>query len=127
MEGAGMKGFDRAISLEELEQMYWGEPNFESSLVVTCHRLRRKPLKDFTVEDLRIMIGQQISLSYLAPLAVERLEDDPLAEADFGPGDLLQVTLQLPEVFWSIYPDSFQRVRQIIRRIKESLPSLDEP
>ena len=62
--------------------------------------LRTTPLKDFSVEDLRIMIGQKISLPILIPLALETLKDDPFAEGDYFPGDLLMNVLKLSDVFW---------------------------
>jgi hypothetical protein len=47
-------------------------------------------LDDFTVEDLRIMIGQKkIGLVHLLRLAIKTLTIDPLAEGDYYPGDLL--------------------------------------
>ena len=119
-------GFDRQKSLEELEQDDWGEATYDSYLVKTVHRLRRRPLAEFTIEDLRIMIGQRVGLSILIPLAVERLEEDPLAAGDFYPGDLLQAVGRAGDAFWATHPDCFQRVRKIVRRVKESLPSLDE-
>ena len=126
-EDVAMKGgFDRSKSLQELEQHDWGEPTYQSSLVTTCHRLRRKPLNQFTVEDLRIMIGQQISLPILVPLAVERLESEPLAEGDYYPGDLLAVVLKVDETFWTSHSDAFQRVRRVVGRVRDSLSSLDE-
>ena len=76
-------------TLDQLECVVWGEPTHDSHLVTTCHRLRTKPIDEFGVEDLRIMIGQQISLPHLVPLAVAALERDPLAEGDDYPGDLL--------------------------------------
>lgn len=100
-----MTAFDRSKSLQELENDDWGEPNFDSHLVQECHRLRRVPLKDFTVEDLRTLIGQNFSLKYLVPLAVERLKQNPLAEGDFYPGDLLVNVLRIKTSFWSEYPD----------------------
>lgn len=119
-------GFDRRKSLQELEQSDWGEPTHDSNLVTTAHRLRRKPLAEFTVGDLRIMIGQGVGLSFLIPLAVERLEEDPLAEGNFYPGDLLQAVLRAGDAFWADNPDSFQRVHKIVRRVKQLLPSLDD-
>jgi hypothetical protein len=119
-------GFDRRKSLQELEQDDWGEPTYRSSLVITCHRLRRKPLNQFTVEDLRIMIGQQISLPILVPIAVERLEVEPLAEGRYYPGDLLAMVLKIDETFWTNHPDSFQRVCRVVGQVKNALPSLDE-
>lgn len=119
-------GFDRSKSLQELEQQDWGEPTYHSSLVTTCHRLRRKPLNQFTVEDLRIMIGQQISLPILVPLAVDRLETEPLAEGNYYPGNLLAMVLKINETFWANHSDSLQRVRIMVSRVKDALPTLDE-
>ena len=119
-------GFDRAKSLQELEGQGWGDPTYHSSLVTTCHRLRRKPLDQFTTEDLQVMIGQQISLPILVPLAVERLEADPLVEGRYYPGDLLAAVLGIDRAFWTIHPDSLQRVRRVLARVQDGLPALDE-
>lgn len=118
-------GFDRSKSLQELEQEDWGEPPYHSSLVRTCHHLRRKPLNQFTVEDLRIMIGQQISLPFLVPQGIERLEAEPLAEGGYYPGDLLHVMLNIDEKFWTNHSDSLQRLRRVVGRLRDMLPSLD--
>jgi hypothetical protein len=127
LEDAAVEGdFDRRKSLQELEQHDWGEPTFDSHLVTTVHGLRRKPLAEFTVEDLRIMIGQRFSLPFLIPIALERLDEEPLAEGDFYPGDLLHAVLMAGEAFWTDHPDSFQEVRNLVRRVKDSLPLLDE-
>ena len=121
MEG----GFDRK-SLQDLEEQDWGEPTFHSYLVETCHRLRRKPLIEFTTEDLRIMIGQQISLPLLIPLAVERLEAEPLAEGNYYPGDLLAAVLKVDGAFWLEHLNSCRRIRQVVGRVRDALLTLDE-
>ena len=87
-------------SLQELEQSDWGEPTYDSHLAPTVHRLRRVPLREFSVEDLRIMIGQSIGLPYLVPLPLEHLRENPLAEGDFYPGDLLKNILTADPTFW---------------------------
>ena len=46
-------------TLDELDPPGWGPPEYDSYLVRTCHELRKKPLSQFTVEDLRIMIWRQ--------------------------------------------------------------------
>ena len=56
---------DRRKTLTELEGKDWGPPTFESHLVTTIYQLRHKPLDAFTVENLRIMIGQNIALEWL--------------------------------------------------------------
>jgi hypothetical protein len=127
MEDITVKGgFDRQKSLQELEEDDCGELPYDSYLVTTVHRLRRKPLAELSVEDLRIVIGQGIGLPFLIPLAVERLEEEPLAAGDFCLGDLLQAVLRAGEGFWANHPDSFQRVRKVVSRVKDLLPSLDE-
>ena len=77
-------------TLTQLERCDWGEPEYDSHLVTTCHRLRHKPVQNFSVEDLRIMIGQNIGLKYLLPMAVDILQTSPVIAGDFYPGDLLQ-------------------------------------
>ena len=57
-------------TLEQLENEYWDEPDFNSHLVTECHRLRKIPLNKFTIEDLRIMLGQKFSIKHLLPLAL---------------------------------------------------------
>ena len=62
------------------------------------------------------MIGQNIGLSYLVPLALEYLEKDPLAEGDFYPGDLLASVLRADARFWRDHPHLRQAVGVIVRR-----------
>jgi hypothetical protein len=103
-------------SLQELEHADWGEPTYDSHLVTTIHRLRRVPLRQFSVEDLRIMIGQNIGLQYLVPLALEHLRYDPLAQGDFYPGDLLKMVLSADARFWQNHPEWRKEVEEIAQR-----------
>ncbi|MFD4208614.1 contact-dependent growth inhibition system immunity protein [Micromonospora tulbaghiae] len=85
-------------SIEQHERDVWPDPGPEAtSLVRRCAELRRKPLAEFTVEDLRVMIGQEIGVPALLPLALQVLRRDPLVEGDYYPGDLLANVLRLPE------------------------------
>ena len=62
-------------TLEQIEKEYWPEPNDDSYLVTTCHLLRKKPVADFEIEDLRILISQNISLNVLVPIALDKLKE----------------------------------------------------
>jgi hypothetical protein len=110
--------FDRARSLDELEGVAWGQSEYDSALVLTCHRLRQKPLLQFTVEDLRVMIGQDIGLPFLIPLAIEELEKDPFACGDFYPGDLLNAVLRIQSVFWEDHVQLSKRLYELVQRLK---------
>jgi hypothetical protein len=103
-------------SLQELEQSNWGEAKYDSYLVTTIHLLRCIPLRQFGVEDLRIMIGQNIGLQYLIPLALEHLRKKPLAEGDFYPGDLLKMVLTADPKFWLDHPEWRKEVEEIAQR-----------
>jgi hypothetical protein len=92
----------RYKSLQNLEKDAWNEPVYPTHLVTRCHALRRIPLNQFTVEDLRIMICQQIGLTYLIPLAFEKLKNDILAEGDCYPGDLLIAVTKVSPEYWKV-------------------------
>jgi CDI immunity proteins len=117
---------DSAATLEELDGDDWGEPPYPSHLVTTCHRLRRKPLREFTTEDLRIMIGQKFSLTYLMPLAIDVLERDPLAHGDMEDGDLLRSVMRAPSSFWCDRSDLWSRVLTIVENAERAWVDCDE-
>lgn len=118
-----MINYDLNKTLEELEGGKWGEP-LHSNLVIKCHELRKKPLKDFSVEDLRIMIGQNLSLDYLVPMALTILPDNPLAAGDFYKGDLLACVLKVDQNFWDRHPDLYYELDSIIINVKSTIDIL---
>jgi len=109
---------ERGKTLQELEGQDWGDGSyFPSHLVLATHALRRKPLRDFTIEDLRIMIGQNIGLEYLVPLAIEHLQHDPLAVGDFYEGDLLASVLKVEPGFWQKRPELRRAIVDIVDKL----------
>jgi hypothetical protein len=75
-------------------------PKDSSSLICTCYNLRKKKIGTFSVEDYRILIGQDIGLNYLIPLALKILEQNILAEGDYYEGDLWKSVLSCSKEFW---------------------------
>lgn len=106
-----------AKTLDELDPPAWAAPTYESYLVATCHRLRRRPIGEFGVEDLRIMIGQKIGLRFLVPLALDVVERDALVAGDLYPGDLLNSLLRLGPDFWRVHADWRNRVEGVLARL----------
>ncbi len=93
-------------TIEELENDYWGNnPDYPSHLVETIYKLRKKKLNEFTTEDLRITIGQNLSLPLLIPLAIDTLSNNILAEGDFYEGNLLKNVLHVKPEFWNKNPE----------------------
>jgi hypothetical protein len=117
---------DRNKSLQQLDGQDWGDPTFDSHLVIECHRLHRVPLRDFTVEDLRITIGQDIGLEHLVPLALERLHDNPFAEGAYYPCDLLVSVLGAEARFWQAHPDLCDQLIAITERAILLFPTVPD-
>ncbi|WP_428533190.1 contact-dependent growth inhibition system immunity protein [Rhodopila sp.] len=69
-------------------------------MAATCFALRQKPLSELTNEEIRVGLEQHVGVEYLAPLAVKRLEIDPLVEARLYRGDLLESLLNVPVSYW---------------------------
>ena len=108
----------RDPSLEEIDGRPWGDPPADATrLVAVVHRLRRVPIGRLDVEGLRLLIGQREGLPALVPLALERLEADPLAEGDYYPGDLLAAVLAVPSAYWQDHPEQRNRLSGVLTSI----------
>ena len=66
-----------------------------------------------------MLIGQEIGVEHLMPLALEMLRENPLAEGDCYPGDLLVNVLSVTEVFWQQNPDWQAEVASIGKQTVE--------
>lgn len=103
-------------TLTQLEGEDWGEPEWQSYVVTNSHHLRHKPLRGFTAEDLRFMLGQQISLPVLMPMALDVLEMvDPFAGGENGSrGSLLGNALAVDKGFWTGHPELWYRMSAVL-------------
>jgi len=115
----------RFKTLEHIEKDVWGADTFGSHLTSTIHRLRKKVLSDFTIEDLRITIGQQEGLPYLVPLAIEVLKKDLFAEGDFYEGDLLKAVLTIDGKFWKENMEYWNAMASLIKAKKQKVKQME--
>ncbi|HKC68161.1 MAG TPA: contact-dependent growth inhibition system immunity protein [Bacteroidia bacterium] len=113
-------------TLEELENTYLGNPPKNcSQLIQTCYLLRQKKLSDYTAEDFRIMISQNMGLQFLMPLAVQVIETNPFAEGDYYEGDLLKSILTSDKNFWQKNQALKKEVINIFESNQNNLELLD--
>jgi hypothetical protein len=111
---------DRRRSLEDLDGERWGAaPLGATRLVAEVHRLRRKPLGELTVEDLRLLIAQGIALPRLVPLALEFVRDEPLVAGDLYEGDLLTAVLRVDGSFWRRHRDLADELSRALDRVAD--------
>jgi CDI immunity proteins len=111
---------DQAVlSLEQIEQDFWDDvPADASRLIRTAHELRRKPVHALTAEDLRLLISQETGVEALVPRAIALLGQDPLAEGDFYPGDLLVAVMKLPSAYWDAHRDELNALQEVVRSVE---------
>jgi hypothetical protein len=110
----------RRQTLDQLEGIVSEMPApGDSSLVTKCLLLRKVPIGQFAVEDLRIMIGQREGLMFLIPLALEHLAADPLIEGNYFPGDLLCMVLRAGREFWQRHSNLRARLESVIAKLSD--------
>jgi len=116
----------RQKSLESLEKNTWPALSSDegSYLIKTCNSLRKKQLQDFTTEDLRVMIGQEIGLYFLMPLAIETLTDNLFAEGDMYEGDLLKNVLDVDTKFWNDNKHYWQQLNDLIKDRQQEIKEM---
>ena len=95
----------QAKSIEQLENDYWPEPDYQTPLIKKCHLFRKMPVDDLSVDQVRLLLGQKIGLKFLLPKAIAILQNDILAEGDYYPGDLLANVLRLDKEDWKNNPN----------------------
>ncbi|MBN8653426.1 MAG: hypothetical protein J0L67_18505 [Cytophagales bacterium] len=113
----------RQKTLENLEKEKWITFDSDSRLIKRIKELRRVPLDNFTIEDLRLMIGQHESLDYLIPLAIQILRTDILAEGDMYKGDLLLAVVNARQGYWDKSTEQKVELIELIKKNKELIDS----
>jgi hypothetical protein len=68
------------------------------------------------VDDLRLIITQGLGLPYLVPLALDHLEENPLAEGSLYRGDLLMAVAGVDDDYWQGHPDQHVRAQTALRQ-----------
>jgi hypothetical protein len=107
-------------TLDTVDPPAWGPAPPDATLLITrCHELRTKPLRDFTTEDLSIMIGQQVALNHLVWPALDRLRSDSLIEDDDDPANLLASLLRVNTAYWERTPDYDQELHNLAEGARE--------
>ena len=110
-------------TLENLEKDIWSDTEHSSHLVMTCHKLIKKQLKNFNIEDLRIMIGQSIGLKFLIPLAIDKLTENILAEGNLFEGDLLKSVLTSETDYWKRETENWSSICNLFQANKDKFDS----
>ncbi|MFF9767122.1 contact-dependent growth inhibition system immunity protein [Streptomyces sp. NPDC053086] len=113
---------DRHKTIEELDGDQWPEPSRDStSLVRGVHALRRRAIKDLSVEDMRRLISQDVGLQWLLPVALDFLRETAPNEAETGwyDDDLLSAVLTRSESVWREAPHLARHLDETVRMLTD--------
>lgn len=113
-------------SLNELENSRTCIAPFATDLVSKCYSYRNLPIGELSIEQLRLLISQSIGLLYLVPLALQRLQVNPLVEGDLYEGDLLISVLRVGMMFWETNPDYKVKLIELLGLHRASLEQRQE-
>ena len=113
-------------TIEELENDYWEDSDFNSYVVETTQNARKKPVSQLSDEEIRLLIGQKIGLKYLIPIALSLISKDPLVEVTFYKGDLLSQLLRLSYNDWEHNEEDLKYFQNIISDNLTLIQSCDE-
>jgi hypothetical protein len=96
---------DLTRSLEELDGLVSEEPDETDTIMVQrIYALRKKPLGILSDDEVRLAVSQRVGSPFILDLAFQRLEQEPLLDADCYPGDLLSALIRSNDDFWEGRP-----------------------
>ena len=90
-------------------------------------RLCTKPVRKLNPRELLALVQRGMALRFSAPLAIQRVEQDPLLQAAQYPGDLTVALLEADSRYWSEHYDhwaamvsvALEAVEQIGARVQQ--------
>lgn len=77
----------------------------------------RKPVCELDADEIRLLIGQDMGIEDLMPLALDILENDPFAEATSDNYALLRMCLKVDAAYWREQPAHRPRLEEIAMRV----------
>lgn len=80
-----------------------------------CGSLREQPVATATRDDLLVALVHGWYLAAVVPMALDIVEDDPLASTGEFDGDLLRGLMEVPGRFWGRNPRLYDRYRAALR------------
>ncbi len=113
-------------SISELEGWQWtGDIPTEDGwrTEFRFYQLHRRPIADLQISDIYFLILENTGLEYLVPIALEKLADDLLLEAENYPGDLFSALLSINNSpsYWSNHKPEKRALMNIYERQKDRL------
>lgn len=75
----------------------------------------QRPLAAASLDEILIALVHGWCLGAVVPIALARVERDPLANAGHFDGDLMRGLMEVPGAFWGRHPRLYDRYREALR------------
>ena len=110
------EGTDFSQSLEELTGIDAGNPEEAPTyLVEAIIRSWKKPLKELSDEDIGRLVVQHDGYPYVLDLVWPKLENNPLFDGGYYPGDVLSNLVRADPKIWTERPEYKARLEALYR------------
>ena len=111
---------DLSLSLEQLTGRDAGDPDdAPTHMVQTIIRSWKKPLDRLSNEEIGRLVVQHDGYPYVLDLVWPKLENDPLFEGGYYPGDVLSNLVRAGPEIWADRPEYKARLEGLYRRALE--------
>ncbi|NUV66081.1 hypothetical protein G6W57_02960 [Streptomyces sp. CAI-121] len=120
---------DRSKTIEELEGIEWPDPPpGGTGLVKAVHNLRKRPINLLTAWEMSRLIGQDVGIPWLLPVALEHLRETATDQSlgAFYDDDLLTAALTRRSPIWQSNPQWAADLKEIISLLEDISPSIRE-
>ena len=113
----GLNKYIRAKSLRDLgvKQIYNIPPLEEaSSIQQRIIKLYNTVIEEYSLGDIRFMIGQNLGIDFLINIAFDHLKENIFLDSEYYEGDLLSIILRIPSEFWKMHPTEKDKFLEIL-------------
>ena len=114
-------------SLAELEGVEVPPGAYGIGSLAWLSRAMVSPIGQLGPAELRLLLAHGRGLRWVIPVALERLEREPFAAGDRGPGDLLAAALTVDPAEWERDPSWSERLARVVHDARLQVQRLPEP
>lgn len=112
-----MKRFDPSKSLEDLTGLSAGNAAVaETPLIEWVIRSWKKPLRDLSDDEIGRLVVQRDGFPYILDLVWPKLENDPLFDGGYYPGDVLSSLIRCDPQVWAARPNYQAQLESLYQR-----------
>lgn len=117
---------DDSRSLNELMKLEPSLPPYVTPMIERIEAACATPVRDLSVDQIRLLVGQQTGLEFIMPRALYELSKNPLVDASYYQGDLLNACLGVDSEFWMKHEGLWYDLNTIFEALRETMKDIEK-